>query len=104
MANEAPRQSDALTFATGELPGQPGLEAVEANLAQGPGHLFLVGRIESQSGVAPEADILGDAQMREQVEVLEQGGDGTLGRRQTRYVRPTDADRPGDRLLETADQ
>ena len=103
LVDERARKSDALLLATGELPGLPGLEAMEVDeredLANAPGKLLSLEPLSAH----PECDVLEDREVREERIGLEHGVDVPLVGRQADHVSVAEIDRAGSRLLEAAD-
>ncbi len=104
MPHQAARDRRALALAAGQLPGQTVLHASQADIRQRLAHLGALRFAQAQIGIDAERHVALDAEMREQIVILEQGGARPLRRRERRDVGAIDQHLAAQRPLEPADQ
>ena len=86
MPHQAARDRRALALAAGQLARQAMLHPGQADIGQRLAHLGALRFGEAQAGIDAERHVALDAEMREQIVILEQGGARPLRRRERRDV------------------
>ena len=104
LANNGPREGDALALSTGQLRRLAVLHALQRGHGHGPLGLFADGLGRHFFHAQPESDVLAHGEMREEGVALENLVDVALVGRVVGNVMPTDENLTAARLLEAADE